>query len=154
MSTIRPDRVRRTVAVAVGALLLSVVLSAGFGGGFGAGFGAGFGGSAAFAGDPKVDGSPLTGTALRYIGWNCSAAALGAGETKSAGSEVRIPGVVSVAGTLSKPTVKSWYRGHTPGRFVALVNATRAGQPVELRATVEFRRTPCRLVAWVVLAAP
>ena len=136
MSTIRPDRARRTVATVVGALLLSL------------GLGVGFGASAALAGDPKDDGTPLAGTALRYVEWQCAAAALGAGGTKSAATEVRVPGIASAVGVLSKPTTSSWSRGHTPGRFVALLDATRAGWPVRIRATVELRGNPCRLVAW------
>ena len=139
MSTIRPDRARPAVATVVGVLLLSAGLSVGFGA------------SAALAGDPKVDGTPLAGTVLRYIEWQCSAAALGAGGTKSSATEVRVPGVASAAGALSKPTTVNWYRGHTPGRFVALLDATRTGQRVRIRATVELRRNPCRLVSWVIL---
>ncbi len=52
------------------------------------------------------------------------------------------------------PTMSSWYRGHTPGRFVALLDATRAGKPVRIRATVELRGNPCRLVAWVIIPTP
>ena len=142
MSTIRPDRARRPVAAVVVVLLLSAGLSVSFGA------------SAALAGDPKAVGSPLAGTVLRYIDWQCAAAALGAGGTKSAGTEVRVPGAASAVGALSKPRMTSWYRGHTPGRFVALLDATRAGQPVRIRATVELRGNPCRLVAWVILVAP
>lgn len=142
MSTIRPDRVRPAVAALVVALLLNAGLSVGSGG------------SAALAGDPKVAGSPLAGTVLRYIDWQCAAAALVAGGTKSAGTEVRVPGTASAVGALSKPRITSWYRGHTPGRFVALLDATRADETVRIRATVEFRTKPCRLVAWVVLANP
>ncbi len=142
MSTIRPDRTRRAVATVVGVLLLSAGLSVCFGA------------SAALAGDPKVDGTPLAGTALRYIEWQCAAAALGAGGTKSAATEVRVPGATSAVGAFSTPTTVNWYRGHTPGRFVALLEATRAGQRVRIRATVELRRNPCRLVSWVVLPTP
>ena len=141
MSTIRPDRARRAVGVAVVALLS-------------AGLSVGFGASAAHAGDPKVDGTPLVGTVLRYIDWQCAPAALGAGGTKSAATEVRVPGTASAVGTLSKPKISGWYRGHTPGRFLALLDALRAGETVRIRATVEFRTNPCRLVGWVVLPTP
>ena len=142
MSTMRPDRTRRALAAVVGVLVLIAGLSVGFGA------------SAALAGDPKVNGTPLAGTALRYIEWQCAAAALGAGGPKSTRSEVRIPGSPSAVGALSKPTTTSWYRGHTPGRFVALLDATRAGQSIRIRATVELRGNPCRLVSWVVLSTP
>lgn len=140
MSTMRPDRVRRAVTRVVSVLLLSAGLSVGLGA------------SAALAGDPKVDGAPLTGSALRYIEWQCAAAALGAGGTKSSATEVRVRGDTSAVGALSKPTAVRWYRGHTPGRFVALLDATRAGQRIRIRATVDLRRNPCRLVSWVVLS--
>ncbi len=139
MSTIRPDRARRAVATVVGVLLLSAGLSVGFGA------------STALAGDPSVYGAPLAGTSLRYVEWQCSAAALGAGGTKSSATEVRAPGIASAVGALSKPTTSGWYRGHTPGRYVALLDATRAGRPVRIRATVELRGNPCRLVAWVII---
>ncbi len=142
MSTIRPDRARRALGAVVGVLVLSAGLSVGLGA------------PAALAGDPKVGGTPLAGTALRYIEWQCSAAALGAGGTKSSATEVRVPGVASAVGALSKPTTSSWYRGHTPGRFVALLDATRAGRPVRIRATVELRGNPCRLVAWTIIPTP
>ncbi len=141
MSTIRPDRARRAAAL-IGVVLLSVGLSIGFGA------------SAALAGDSKAEGTPLAGTALRYVVWQCAAAALGVGGQKSAATEVRVPGVASAVGTLSKPATSGWYRGHTPGRFVALLDATRAGRPVRIRATVELRGNPCRLAAWVIVPTP
>jgi hypothetical protein len=50
------------------------------------------------------------------------------------------------------PTVPiDWYFGPTPRRFIAILDSTRAGRTVKVRASVELRAGACRLASWQVV---
>lgn len=112
----------------------------------------------------------VVGVARSNVEGRCGAAALSVTGVNNAALEVRpaatalgaataLPSAnVTIAPTiapttvvptsLSAPRLVEWNRGELPGRFVAVVEVTRSGRRVLIRATLENRVTPCRLVTW------
>lgn len=100
-------------------------------------------------------GERVASPTRKYVEAQCTDAAMGAGDPKYAGLEVR--GSETEAKHRPVPTVRGvvdWYYGPTPGRYVALLDATRAGRPVHVRASVDLRSIPCRLATWTVGDGP
>ena len=95
----------------------------------------------------------LAGSARTRIEGLCRSAVAGVTDQRNAALEVRqtvagqgrtsttVPGPVA-------PSIVSWYRSEIPGRFVVVLDANRGGSPVQIRATVELKGAPCRLVSW------
>lgn len=82
----------------------------------------------------------------------CRAAVAAVTDPRSAPLELRQPGsgtgkAATVPGPVT-PSIVAWYRSEIPGRFVVVLDATRGGSPVQIRATVELKGAPCRLVSW------
>ena len=97
------------------------------------------------------DGERVASGAKQYLQAQCTAAALSTGDPINARREVRLPGTeASTRATPAVHNVVEWYYGATPGRYVAVVDATRDGRPVQVRASVDLRNPPCRLSSWAV----
>ena len=83
----------------------------------------------------------------------CRAAVASVADPRNAKLEVPQPGSgptlpSTVAPGPITPAIVNWYRSELPGRFVVVLDATRGGSPVQIRATVELKGAPCRLVSW------
>ena len=93
--------------------------------------------------------SVVSGPTRDFVSGQCRPAALSVGEPGSAAREVRPPSDRGMRGPVPIVLgVTEWQRGPVPGRYVALLDATVAGRPAHIRATVVLRQRPCRLVSW------
>lgn len=110
--------------------------------------------SAAFGVLPPPD-AKMAGSARQYIDVQCRAAAMSISDPKLASSQLVGPADRGSLIPIETPPrqVIEWHYGPTPGRYVAILSATRANIPVQVRVSVDLRRLPCRLAAWQTVPA-
>ena len=110
--------------------------------------------SAPFGVLPQPD-SKMTGSARQYIDGQCRAAAMSITDPKLASTRLVGPADHGSMIPIEIPPrqVIEWHYGPTPGRYVAILAATRANVPVQIRVSVDLRRLPCKLAAWQTVPA-
>lgn len=102
-------------------------------------------------------GGPLVGTARQAVEAQCRAAVLRVGDARAASLELPADakgGRSTSSAAVAVPVVRGvteWADGPVPGRFVAVLDATRSGRALRIRATVDVRGGACRLVSWRVV---
>ena len=113
-----------------------------------------FSASATFGVLPQPE-AKMTGSARQYIDMQCRAAAMSITDPKLASSQLVGPADRNSMIPIETPPrqVIEWHYGPTPGRYIAILAATRANVPVQIRVSVDLRRLPCRLAAWQTVPA-
>ena len=103
---------------------------------------------------PQPD-ARMIGSARQYIDEQCRAAALSITDPKISSGQLLGPADRAIIGSVTLPPrqVIEWHYGPTPGRYVAILVATRANVAVQIRVSVDLRRLPCRLAAWQIVPA-